>query len=362
MTLSSSARPWLAPLVPLHRLGLALRGLRLSTGLEAVRRLRGPVISIGNLSTGGAGKTPLTIALAQALTRRGLQVDVLSRGYGRSSRVAARVDPAGTADEFGDEPLLIAREAAVPVYVAPKRYQAGLLAERDLERPMGVKGTGFSPYMETAESDGASALEGNIDANISGIHLLDDGFQHRQLHRDIDILLVDRRDWQDRLLPAGNLREPLAAVRRATCLAVPADDREFEAELRVWGWQGPIWHLHRRMDVPRIDGPVVAFCGIARPEQFFNGLESDGLYPAARVAFADHHRYTPADLDRLRDTAHRLGAAAFITTEKDRVRLGKLGARLAELCPLETAALRIRIEDEEASLDWILGRLPGARS
>ena len=126
-----SARRLLFPLIPLYRLALAWRSWRLRSGLEPVRRLRFTVISIGNLSTGGAGKTPLTVALAKALTRRGLRVDVLSRGYGRQCQLAARVNPSGTAEEFGDEPLLIAREAGVPGYVAPQRYNAGLLAEAE---------------------------------------------------------------------------------------------------------------------------------------------------------------------------------------------------------------------------------------
>ncbi len=126
-----ATRPWLAPLVPLYRFGIALRGLALRSGFEEVRKLGAPVVSIGNLSTGGAGKTPLTIALPRALTARGVHIDVLSRGYGRTGKAIARVDPNGTAEDFGDEPLVIAREACVPVYVAAQRYQAGLLAEHD---------------------------------------------------------------------------------------------------------------------------------------------------------------------------------------------------------------------------------------
>ncbi len=160
-------RPLLLPLVPLYAAGLELRELRLSRGWESIRRLVHPVISIGNLSTGGSGKTPLTIALARLLSARGFQVDVLSRGYGRQSREPMRVKPDGTAEEFGDEPLLIAREAGVPVYVAAERYAAGFLAESNASSATG------SPR----------------------IHILDDGFQHRQLHRDIDILLVNREDW-----------------------------------------------------------------------------------------------------------------------------------------------------------------------
>src|ERR1039458_3145997 len=193
MSKQFSPRKLLLPLVPAYRLALALRAVRLGPKLEPVRRLRWPAVSIGNLSTGGSGKTPLTIALAKMLESRGLRVDVLSRGYGRSSQHATRVDPDGTAAEFGDEPLLIAQETGVPVYVAGQRYDGGLLAES----------------------------ERSADSRF-GLHILDDGFQHRQLYRDVDILLLDRRDWEDVLLPAGNLREPLKAARRAGVIAIPA--------------------------------------------------------------------------------------------------------------------------------------------
>ena len=197
MTKSSiyaSARPWLAPLVPLYQFGLTLRELQFRSGLKPIRRLRWPVVSIGNLSTGGSGKTPLTITLAKALTARGLLVDVLSRGYGRRSALSTLVDPMGTAEEFGDEPLLIAREAGVPVFVATERYQAGLLAEK------------------------ASQQVSESASQQVRVHLLDDGFQHRQLARDINILLLSRADLTGHLLPAGNLREPLRANRRAAAV------------------------------------------------------------------------------------------------------------------------------------------------
>jgi tetraacyldisaccharide 4'-kinase len=305
-------------------LGLGLREAGLRSGIRPIRRLRWPVISIGNLSTGGAGKTPLTIALAKALTRRGVYVDVLSRGYGRQSREAAQVYPRGTADEFGDEPIEIARATGAPVYVAAQRYEAGRLAERGAEE------------------------------HFSGIHLLDDGFQHRQLHRDLNILLLNRSDWQDCLLPAGNLREPLRAARRASCIAIPAEDRELEGEIKAWGWHGEIWRLHRRIEVPNIDGPVVAFCGIARPEQFFQSLQTAGLRLARRVAFPDHHRYTQVDVNWLEDAARHIGATALITTEKDRVRLGKLAEMFPESISLKAARLQIQIEDESSSMDSLL--------
>ena len=327
-----STRKLLLPLVPAYRLALALRELRLGTKLEPVRRLRWPVVSIGNLSTGGSGKTPLTIALAKKLESRGLRVDVLSRGYGRDSQRSARVNPEGRAEEYGDEPLLIARETGVPVYVAGQRYEAGLLAEK----------------------------ERSADFRI-GVHLLDDGFQHRQLYRDVDILLLDRQDWTGSLLPAGNLREPLKAARRAAVIAIPADDTELEEALSAWGWVEPIWRLHRAMDVPAVNGPVVAFCGIARPAQFLAGLEAAGLRIAARLAFPDHHRYTAADLKRLVTEAQKTGAAALLTTEKDKVRLGKLSTAFPESLPLKTVGLRVEIEHEDEAIEWLEERLKQAR-
>jgi len=331
-----STRKLLLPLVPAYRLALLLREVGLRAGLEPARQLRFPVVSVGSLSAGGAGKTPLTIALAKALMRRGLTVDVLSRGYGRAysnpAQRPARVDPDGTAYEFGDEPLLIARETGVPVYVAVQRYEAGLLAETE------------------------------ASAGSSTVHLLDDGFQHRQLHRDVNILLLDGHDWRDGLLPAGSLRESVKAARRATVITIPAtvEAPELEATLRVWGWLGPIWRLHRTMEVPALEGPVVAFCGIARPKQFFTGLEAAGLRIAASLVFPDHHRYAVADLKRLVAAARSAGAAALITTEKDQVRLGKLSATFPESLPLKIARLRIEIEDEDTAIAWLIDRLKPA--
>jgi len=123
---------------------------------------------------------------------------------------------------------------------------------------------------------------------------LDDGFQHRQLHRDIDILILNSQDWfEDKLLPAGNLREPRSAIKRATVIAIPAEDATIEPSLRSANrfWEGPVWRFRREMAVPEILGPVVAFCGIARPEQFFSGLASAGIQLAAKHAFSDHHRF-----------------------------------------------------------------------
>jgi tetraacyldisaccharide 4'-kinase len=315
-------RPWALPLVPLYAAGAALRSMALRTGFEKVQRLAWPVVSVGSLSAGGAGKTPFVIALAQLLKRDGFSVDVLSRGYGRVGKAVEQVDPEGDAEQFGDEPLLLAREAGVPVFVAARRYDAGMLAE-------------------------ASTM-------ANPVHLLDDGFQHRQLARAADIVLVSSEDLDDWLLPAGNLREGAGALRRATVFAVESADDAAVERLQTMGLRQAIWRFGRRMVVPQVAGPVCAFCGIARPEQFFTGLERAGLTLAAKKTFRDHHPYSAGDLQALEHLADRMGASGgLITTSKDRVRMGQLGDQLAQRIPFNTVGLRTVMEDEAAAVSWL---------
>lgn len=322
-------RPWLAPFVPLYVAGAALRAR-----MQTQQRLSWPVVSIGNLSTGGSGKTPLAIYLAQQLTHRGFAVDVLSRGYGRASSAAAKVDVKGSAEQYGDEPLLIARAAGVPVYVAPRRYDAGMMAEQTLQ-----------------EQGSISRIEG------PRAHILDDGFQHRKLARDVNILLLNRDDLSDSLLPAGNLREALGAAERASVIVIPADDPALETDLRARGLTALVWRVRRQMEVPPLMGPAFAFCGIAKPEQFFAGLRNAGVELAETESFRDHHTYSMIDLADMARAAHAYGATALITTEKDAVRLGDLAASLPHALPLVTARLTIAIEDEATAIEWLVARL-----
>lgn len=328
-------RPWAVPLVPLYGAGLALRGLGWSFGLAPRRKLAWPVVSVGNLSAGGTGKTPFTIALVRLLQERGIAVDVLSRGYGRQSNATERVERHGGAARFGDEPLLMARTTEAPVYVGASRWQAGQLAEQEA-------------------------------TGKTGVHLLDDGFQHRGLARQVDIVLVNSEDLGDSLLPAGNLREPLSALARAHVLAVPAQDDEAVRRLEALGFGSArgqqVWRFRREMVLPPTPEslkalPWVAFCGIARPEQFFAGLIKAGLRLAATRAFADHHPYTPADLESLRRTAGTTGAGALITTAKDLYRMGNLSAGPEEAAPMLAADLKIVIEEEAAAMSWLLSEL-----
>ena len=172
-----------------------------------------------------------------------------------------------------------------------------------------------------------------------GSHLLDDGFQHRQLHRDVDILLLNRADWRDSLLPAGNLREPLqAATPRHRASRFRPTSRNWRRIFAPGVGRALSGGCTAAWRFPPVDGPVAAFCGIARPEQFFAGLEAAGLRVAARIAFPDHYRYTDADLKRLLGAARTAGAAALITTGERRVRLGSLAPAFPANLPLKTAA------------------------
>jgi tetraacyldisaccharide 4'-kinase len=331
-------RPLLSPLVPLYAACLALRAAGLRHGLETVQRLRWPVISVGNISVGGTGKTPFTIALVKLLRREKFRVDVLSRGYGRKDGEVSRVDVAGSAERFGDEPLLIANVAGVPVYVGAERWKAGLLAEREM------------------------TLHGQGEDWHPPVHLLDDGFQHRQLTRLVDIVLVNSEDLADSLLPAGNLREGLEALKRAHVLAVPAGDETAMERLQSLGLGQqlgqPVWRFRREMVVPAIPEtlavrPVVAFCGIARPEQFFSGLAQKGIQVAVSHTFPDHHPFTAKDVAMLRTMARRSGSGALVTTAKDLFRLGNLAMDMDCEEPIFAVDLQIVLEDKAGITSWL---------
>jgi tetraacyldisaccharide 4'-kinase len=140
-------------------------------------------------------------------------------------------------------------------------------------------------------------------------------------------------------------------------IAIPDNEPELEVALGVWGWTGPVWRLRRTMKLPAVRGPVAAFCGIARPEQFFAGLEAEGVKVALRFAFPDHFTYTRAALEELLTKAREAGVTAFLTTQKDLVRLGELAAIFPESMPLAAVRLRVEIEDQEEVIDWLIERI-----
>ena len=300
----------LLPLVPLYAAAVGAKNLAYAQGWMRQRWLKGPVISIGNLSVGGSGKTPLTIHLAQLLTKQRIEVDVLSRGYGRSSNRVRRVDPEGSADDFGDEPLLIARAAGVPVYVGASRFAAGQLAESESPAPR--------------------------------VHLLDDGLQHRRLGRAADIIVLHRSDFSESLLPAGRLREPLSSIARAEIVVLREEDSDLLRRVRALGYRSTVWCVTRSLAVPAVRR-VVAFCAIARPEEFFSGLRAAGVALLATRFWRDHHRLTVADVASLIELQRQHQAEAFLTTEKDLIRLSPDQRRVLEsVAPLHAVPLTVR--------------------
>ncbi|HEX5233821.1 MAG TPA: tetraacyldisaccharide 4'-kinase [Silvibacterium sp.] len=312
--------------VPLYAAALAAKNAAYDRGWAKPQRLAWPVVSVGNLSVGGSGKTPLVIMLARLLARGKVHVDVLSRGYGRNDvDTVERVDPNGDASRFGDEPLLIARSAKVPVYLGASRFEAGSLAEHE--------------------------------SAIPGIHLLDDGFQHRRLARDLDIVVLHASDLDEGLLPAGRLREPLSSLKRAGIIILRVEDRQREEELRKRGITAPVWILHRKLLAENI-APAVAFCGIARPDEFFAGLRSQNVEIAATLVLRDHQVYSDREIDRLIAALRREGAKCFVTTEKDAVRLTSAQrAQLEQVAPIRVARLEISLEDEAAALRYLLATI-----
>jgi tetraacyldisaccharide 4'-kinase len=305
------------PLSALFGLGVGARNAFYDRGIARTQRLSGPVVSVGNLSVGGSGKTPFVLLLGELLKERSIKFDVLSRGYGRKTRGVALVDPAGSARDFGDEPLLIARRLKVPVVVGEDRHAAGTFAEQN-----------FGPQL----------------------HLLDDGFQHRSLARDFDIVLVTPEDARDRLLPAGRLREPLASLRRADAVVLTSGASASSFPLH----QKLVWKVRRGIIPANVPSRPVVFCGIARPQNFASQLRTAGIEPVAEAFYRDHHSYSEQDIRDLLDLRQRSEADGFVTTEKDAV---NLGGYLAALAPLAVVPVKMELTDAANAVDTILARI-----
>ncbi|MGO9272525.1 MAG: tetraacyldisaccharide 4'-kinase [Terriglobia bacterium] len=312
----------LYPLEPLavgFRLGVAIRSFAYREGWLTTRRLTRPVVSVGNLTVGGTGKTPLVALVARALARMGLKPAVLTRGYRRRGDVdLIALEPRAPGEKrtvdpraVGDEPALLARLLPeVPIVVSSDRYRAGRLAE---------------------------------DRFGAGAHILDDGFQHLALARDLDIVVLDvtgkLSDWA--LLPAGRQREPCSALARADLVVLTrtelADPSPLASRVRQINPKARIFHASTKVcglvdattgerHAPaalktKLGQTFWAFCGLGNPDAFFADLRAWGFTVAGETAFRDHHVYRGAELPDLEARALRAGAAALLTTEKDAMNL-----------------------------------------
>ena len=300
---------------------------------------------MGNLTVGGSGKTPTVAAIAQLLLAGGERPSILSRGYARRAQgkgvvvVSNGEQVLEPVSRSGDEPQMLARNMpGEPVLVSADRYLAGTVAERRF---------------------GCT------------VHVLDDGFQHLRLARDIDLLMIAPADLDDRVLPAGRLREPLSSAAAADAVLVTGGDDAGSVATRLEA--ATTFRLVTTIGAPRAVAPIgtpapvtvgaraLAFAGIARPERFFDAVRRQGWDVVRTIAYRDHHWFTTADLDRLIALARSLGAEVILTTEKDAMRLLDLpiaaGPPVFAYVPMSVA-----IEPAETFKAWLRERLLAARS
>jgi tetraacyldisaccharide 4'-kinase len=320
-------RGLLLPAALTYGAGALARVLAYAGGVMPRYQAPVPVISIGNLTVGGTGKTPVAIDLANRFVSVGYRPVVLSRGYKRKSVEPYVVVSDGktilaSCEDAGDEPYLIA---------------------------LSTPGTGVIVGARRAETAQIAIYE--LGCNLI---ILDDGFQHLKIKRDVDIVLIDYNDDinNDLLVPAGRLREPLAALARASSVVITKvpnepDHQKLERTSQIIHKYNPIAsigllrfnanalvtfdthdpsgsRLASRADLTDAPRCPLAFCGLARPERFFQELKLNNIVPAQTLAFPDHHWYVPADGSKLNDLARKNNADAFITTEKDIVKFANL--------------------------------------
>ena len=300
-------------------------------------RLRQPVVSVGSLSVGGSGKTPFVQLVATLLRDANERPAILSRGYGRRARSdgvtvvrdaeAIRVD----LDRAGDEPLMLARALpGVAVVVAAERHLAGRLAEERL---------------------GAT------------VHLLDDGFQHLQLARDIDLLVMDAREFdRPTTLPSGRLREPVGAAARADAIVLSGAAAGEAVRLGDRLGIPRVFEFARRSGSPTVAvtaaTQVLAIAGIARPERFFDDVRALGAQFVDGLGFSDHHPYSVADVRAIAERARASHVDLVLTTEKDLVRLLP-----HQPLPFELGVLPLVVEMPQRAefRSWLLARLAAVR-
>jgi tetraacyldisaccharide 4'-kinase len=308
------------------------------------RQLGCPVVSVGNLVVGGSGKTPVVALLAALLRDAGYAPAILSRGYKRRGNadvviVSDRHDVRAAVDASGDEPQMLARRLpGVPVIVSPDRYHAGSVARQQL---------------------GANVL------------ILDDGFQHLQVARTVNLLLLSSADLAEAVLPTGRLREPIDAATRADALLVsttsgdPSRLAQAVGVDRAFAVVTSLQPLRRVTPFGATVSPwpssVVTLAAIARPERLADSVRGLGFTIEQQFTFRDHHWFSPADVRRVEAAALAAGADAIVTTEKDAVRLEPVVAESA--IPTVFLPIDVCIEPADEFRAWLLDRIgpPGAR-
>jgi tetraacyldisaccharide 4'-kinase len=330
----------LAPLSLLYGAAMSTRSALYRRQTFRADRVAAPVISVGNITTGGTGKSPLVAWIARELSNRGRRVCILTRGYGRSNQhqrvvVSDGQEILSDVAHASDEPMMLAEAL---------RGRAAIVCD----------------------ADRVSAATWAIENLNSDVLILDDGFQHQRISRDLDIVTVDATNpfgngW---LLPAGDLREPVGGLRRANCIVTtrtgavePTDLYERLAELT----DAPILKSRTAVTAIRALNPtqpidehflrntaLAAFCGIGNPNAFFEQLRNEGLNVQYTAAFRDHHVYSQTDIDHLTRESREHGAQVLLTTTKDAVKLRELRFELP--CYVVETEMEIARADKLLSL------------
>jgi len=340
--MGSISNVMLPPLSVLYRAVTQTRLAAYNKGLLSVTKLPVPVISIGNLTTGGTGKTPLVEWVCRTLARKQRKVCILTRGYGRTNGGSRVVVSDGStvltnAAEAGDEPFLLAQnlKGLAAVISDPNRIAA------------------------------AKWALGNLGTQV---FVLDDGFQHLALARDLNILTIDATNpWGGgKLLPAGRLREPRSGLSRADCVVVTRADQTdelfpLEAEIQNLAGSRLIVTSHMTVksvyslnsETPKelrsVPQPAAAFCAIGNPDSFFELLRRGGINPVFTRTFRDHHPYTQSEVESLIQESRKAGAQSIITTAKDAVKLPRTEFDL----PCFVVNIEISIEGEDRIVQMV---------
>jgi tetraacyldisaccharide 4'-kinase len=341
------AQPWFLPASVLARLWRWGARKKLRRDYARRRKLAAPVVSVGNITMGGTGKTPCVLLLAEILKRRGRTPGILTRGYGRNSphkHLALEPGAVVSAEHSGDEPQIFVRSGLAPVGIGANRFLTGTLLVRDF---------------------GADVL------------LLDDGFQHQRLARNVDVVLIDALDpfGGGQVFPLGRLREAPAGLARAHLILITRSelsdlDAAIERQVRRWNPRAPVfragvepqaWVEHRtgRRHAPaeRPFERAGVFCGLGNPEAFRRTLERMGVEPVAWVDFEDHHRYRARELRHISQEMRAQGATALVTTEKDVMNLCEGADDLLAPLPLYWLKAGMTVEREADFVSEIERRL-----
>lgn len=322
-------------------------------GLLKIKQLPCPVICVGNITAGGTGKTPTVMYLARLFQENGYRPAVLTRGYKRKSDKPVLTVSDGknilcSPQEAGDEPYLMARGLKnIPVIAGADRYNSGRFA---------------------------------IDIIGADVFILDDGYQHLKLSRNINILLLDASNpiGNGHMLPAGILREPLTGISRADCIIISRADEGDKAKaeklVRLYNRHSPVFHSTLKVSgvmdagAKDVNGEtfsneyikgknLMLFSGIGNPGSFKRSIEKTGGNIKGEIKFPDHHWYSRKDMERISSEAKRVSADAIITTEKDMIRIKGTDMLTGDIFNKPILTLKVEIEIDNAFNEWILKRL-----